>query len=177
MGFHAFIDESCRGQTYVLCVAYVPVDCLGTTRKQLRGLLLPGQRELHFKHEKDRRRRSLADHIARLPVTATVYVSAVAPRTQEKVRQRAVGRCLQDVVDSGGQRLVFDSREQQDAEDRATIYRELRTRDPIPPVTYEHLNSKSVPELWIPDAVAWCFGAGRDWKRRVTPIIANVIDL
>lgn len=177
MTFHAFVDESCRNQTYVLCAASIQVDHLAGTRKQLRGLLLPGQRELHFKHERGQRRRMLADRIARMPVSVTIYVSTVTRRTQEKARQLCVGRCLQDVLDRGGQRLIFDSREQQDVSDRATIYRELGSRLSALRFTYAHLNSKSVPELWIPDAVAWCYGAGGDWKRRVAGIITETIEL
>jgi hypothetical protein len=30
--------------------------------------------------------------------------------------------------------------------------------------------------LWIADSVAWCFGAGGEWRKRVDPI-TSVVDL
>ncbi|GHF77951.1 hypothetical protein FHX82_004368 [Amycolatopsis bartoniae] len=44
-------------------------------------------------------------------------------------------------------------------------------------LTHQHLNSASVPLLWVPDAVAWCYGAGGDWRRRVMPIVSKVIEV
>jgi hypothetical protein len=29
----------------------------------------------------------------------------------------------------------------------------------------------------VADTVAWCFGAGSEWRKRVEPIIVDVIDL
>ena len=42
---------------------------------------------------------------------------------------------------------------------------------------YEHLDSTSEPLLWIADLVAWCHGAGSEWRKRVDPITTAVIDL
>jgi hypothetical protein len=44
-------------------------------------------------------------------------------------------------------------------------------------LTYEHLRSHEDPALWIADAVAWCHGAGKDWRRRVAPLVKEVIDV
>ncbi|WP_410622993.1 hypothetical protein [Amycolatopsis sp. cmx-8-4] len=40
-------------------------------------------------------------------------------------------------------------------------------------LTYEHVDSTAEPLLWISDAVAWCFGAGGDWRRRASPLITE----
>lgn len=45
---HAFIDESTRGDTYLLYVSACVTSDLAATRKELRGLLLPRQHRLHF---------------------------------------------------------------------------------------------------------------------------------
>jgi hypothetical protein len=29
----------------------------------------------------------------------------------------------------------------------------------------------------VPDAVSWCYGAGGDWRRRISGIIERVTDL
>ncbi|MCA1674793.1 MAG: hypothetical protein LC799_22245 [Actinobacteria bacterium] len=51
MSMHAFVDESCRARAYLLTVALVDPADLVRLRRLLRGLLLPGQRELHCKKE------------------------------------------------------------------------------------------------------------------------------
>lgn len=42
-------------------------------------------------------------------------------------------------------------------------------------LTYEHMRPHEEPILWVSDAVAWAYGAGGDWRRRVTPAV--VVDL
>jgi hypothetical protein len=45
------------------------------------------------------------------------------------------------------------------------------------PLRYAHVDSASEWLLWIADVAAWCHGAGRDWRRRIDPIIASVTEL
>lgn len=66
--------------------------------------------------------------------------------------------------------------EEQDRHDLATIYEALGGKPSATGVTYEHLNPAGTPLLWIPDAVAWCHGAGGDGRRRILPIVHKVID-
>lgn len=40
--------------------------------------------------------------------------------------------------------------------------------------TYEHLAPHEEPLLWVADGVAWAWGAGTDWRRRVAPLLADV---
>jgi hypothetical protein len=42
-------------------------------------------------------------------------------------------------------------------------------------LTYEHVDSTAEPLLWISDAVAWCFGAGGDWRCRASPLITEIL--
>ncbi|WP_236795769.1 hypothetical protein [Amycolatopsis sp. GM8] len=175
MPVHAFIDESGRGHRYFICVAVIDPADLAPTRKRLSALLLPGQRELHFKTEKPPRRRLLADRIAELPVNANIYEAACMPKTEEQSRQRCLEQAICDLVEVQAHRVVLDSREEQDRHDRATIYQTLGRKNSD--LTHEHLNSASVPLLWIPDAVAWCYGAGGDWRRRIMPVVSKVIEI
>ncbi|MFD4252168.1 hypothetical protein [Amycolatopsis thermoflava] len=177
MPVHAFIDESVRDSRYYLCVAVLDPACLAETRKQLTALLLPGQRELHFKKEKPPRRRLLADRIGGLSAATSVYVTARTRKTEEQDRQRCLFEAVRDLVSARAHRVVIDSREEQDRHDQTTIYRALGGRPSDTGVSYEHLDSAAAPLLWIPDAVAWCYGAGSDWRRRVMPVVHQVIEL
>jgi hypothetical protein len=177
MSAHAFIDESGRNGVYIVCVTVVAQADLAPVRKQLSALLLPGQRELHFKKEKPRRRRLLADRLASLPAASWIYTAPRTPKTEEQERQRCIDEAVRNLVALRAHRVIIDSREEQDRYDEATIYRALGGRPSETGVTYEHRDSTSTPLLWVPDAVAWCYGAGGDWRRRVQPGIAAVIKL
>jgi hypothetical protein len=39
------------------------------------------------------------------------------------------------------------------------------------PLTYDHRPSDTDSALWIADAVCWAVGAGRNWRRRIDPML------
>jgi hypothetical protein len=49
---HAFVDESARPPRYLVSAAIVEPAHVRRLRQSMRALLLPGQREPHFKKEK-----------------------------------------------------------------------------------------------------------------------------
>lgn len=171
---HAFVDESARGQTYIVCAAIVDPGNLRPVRQQLRGLLLPGQRELHFKFEKVGRQRMIADRIAALPVSVQVYVARCARKQQEAARQRCLELLVRDLLVRRAQYLVLDSRGHRDTVDQLTLYRALGSKPASTDLTYDHQDSVAECLIWIADTVAWCYGAGGDWRRRVEPVITAV---
>ncbi|RSD21894.1 DUF3800 domain-containing protein [Amycolatopsis eburnea] len=173
MTVHAFVDESGRAGSYLLCATIVEPAHLSLTRRALQSLLLRGARELHFKKEKEPRRRMLIDRMAALPVTVRLYSGSCAPKTEEAARQRCLALLTQDLLGLQAHRLVLDSRDHRDAHDRQTLQQALGTRPSKTELTYEHVDSTAEPLLWISDAVAWCTGAGGDWRRRANPLVTN----
>jgi hypothetical protein len=176
MPVHAFADESRRGSVYFVAAAIAQPAHLRELRRGLRGLLLRGQRELHFKKEKERRQRELAAAICRLPVEVHVYQSS-CERNEEPARQACIGRLTQDLLDRGAHRLVIDSRANRDPNDESTIHHVIGQHPHSVPLVYEHLNSTSEPLLWVADSAAWCFNAGGSWRQRIDTIVGAVIDL
>jgi hypothetical protein len=78
----------------------------------------------------------------------------------------------------GCTRLVSDSRGQDgDRADRRTIVRVLQRHEAVDDMASEHLRSHEDPALWIPDVLAWCYGAGGDWRRRIAPAVRATIDV
>ena len=39
---------------------------------------------------------------------------------------------------------------------------------------YEHRRAPTELALAIPDAIAWCWAKGGDWRRRIEPVVTNV---
>lgn len=88
-----------------------------------------------------------------------------------------MARLTDEVLKAGVTRLVFDSREVRDDHDLLTI-RTARGKSAWGTgLFYEHLPSENDPLLWIADIVAWCYGAGGDWLRRVQPLMGDVTDM
>ena len=138
----------------------------------LTALLLRGARELHFKKEKEPRRRMLIDRMATLQVSSWLYQGCYTPKTEEAARQRCLDRLARDLLGLQAHRLVLDTREHRDSHDRQTLQLALGHRPSKTELIYEHVDSKAEPLLWISDAVAWCFGG--DWRRRAEPLMAGV---
>lgn len=176
MTVHAFVDESARAGSYPLCATIVEPAHLTPTRRMLMSLLLRGARELHFKKEKEPRRRMLIDRMAALPVSSRLYVGRCTPKTEEAARQRGLALLAQDLLALKAHRLVLDTRDHRDNQDRQTLQHALGVRPSKTELIYEHVDSTAEPLLWISDAVAWCFGAGGDWRRRADPLVADRIE-
>jgi hypothetical protein len=176
MTVHAFVDESARPPQYLIAAAIVEPSRVRLLRQSMRGLLMQGQRELHFKKEKPIRRRSLADAVARLPVEVCVY-SRSWQRHDEPARQACMAQLVQDLLGRQAHRLVIDTRNARDAHDERPLRVDLCTHQSASQLVYEHVDSTSESLLWIADIVAWCFGAGREWRKRIDPIVSTVVDL
>lgn len=167
-----FVDESERGG-YLMAAVLVSPNALHSTRSMMRGLLLPGSRRVHFKTEKPVRRKLIADRLAYCNFTANIYTGR---GPSERVRSHLLTLLLEDAIGAGVTRLVLDSRDPvANGRDRLVIGTRTKAHDAG--LVYEHIHSSAEPALWVSDAIAWCHGAGGDWKRRVAPIIGTVVDL
>ena len=173
MSVHAFVDESQRDR-YIICAAVVAPQDLRTVRGELRGMLLPGQRSLHFAHESPQRRRTLLASISQLPLRVLVYESA---KREPTARRLAINALLHDLIALKGRRLIIEHREpSQDQRERSQIATAVHRRTAPESLEYEHLGRSEEPLLWVPHAVAWAYGAGREWRRRVKGLIDRVVD-
>lgn len=164
---HAFVDESYRNRYVLACVVVAPEN-LRATRAELRRMLLPGQRRLHFHHESPRRRRELLGRLAKLDVTARVYELRARERT---ARPALLALLVNDLDSLGVTQLVFESRQGLDHLDRQVIAAAQRQGHAPATMSYEHKLPHEEPLLWLPDAVAWAVGAGNPWRERLHPIL------
>ncbi len=176
MTLHAFVDESRRNKDYLVAAALIVPGDLRRLRTSMRGLLLPGQKELHFKKETPSRRREIASRLAEERIAVRVYLASCA-LGEEAARRVCVVHLVEDALAAGASRMVLDSREVRDEDDRVAIRAVLGKRERETGFAYEHFDSTQEPLLWIADAVVWCYGAGGDWRRRIGAVLEEVIDL
>ncbi|RJQ77247.1 hypothetical protein D5S17_16215 [Pseudonocardiaceae bacterium YIM PH 21723] len=173
MQFHAFADESRRGGTYLMAAAKIPVRSLADVRVALRALTKSGQRCVHMKTEGDSRRRAILSELNGLGLTASVWLCRHGK--DEVARQACLEGLVPGMLDAGVVRLVLESDETKDRQDRKAISSLLRKAGR--PMFFEHLRSYEDPALWVSDAIAWAFGAGGDWRRRVAAMIEQVQEM
>lgn len=167
--WHAFLDESRRGPTYLVAVVIALPRDLDRVRTALRAKVKPGQRRLHFKKESDSRRGEVLGLLQGLGIRARIWT---CDHSNDRVARHA---CLRGagghLVNIGAARLVLESCAHQDAHDRHTLALVQRK---IFELTYEHFRAHEDPMLWASDAIAWAYGAGGEWRRRVSGLVEEV---
>jgi hypothetical protein len=161
---------------YLVVAACVYGDYLRVTRKELRNLILPGQRSLHMKDERDSRKREIADMIIgmeNLGMRVFVY-DAGRSGTERDRRARCLAALVDDALEYEKARIVFDLDETVLSWDRQRMLELTRAAEARERISYEHHHRHAEPVLAIPDAIAWCWSKGGDWRRRIRPIVSDV---
>ena len=158
----AFSDESERAATMFFGVLVVPAVSLHDARREMRGLLLPGQRRVHMAKDGARRRKAILDVVLQLDASSVVVrlrrpLGVTRVQARERLLATACGLvCEADV-------WILDA--QDDAQlrrDRHLIELEFAQGGPV----YDHQPSNEEPMLWAVDALLWAYGAGGEAKRR-----------
>jgi hypothetical protein len=170
---HIFVDETKRRGYLLVASVVVPGD-LDSVRRMLRGLVLPGQRRLHMKDENDQRRRSIATAISVSGVTATIYDAGRRYRNERERRAACLHALIIDAAQRGDTRLILEQDDTLLSWDNQRLIeftREASCRDTL---RYEHRRAASELLLAVPDAIAWCWAKGGDWRRRIEPIVTDV---
>jgi hypothetical protein len=175
MSTHIYVDET-KAKGYLVAAVTGVEKQLILSRKQLGHLILPGQRSLHMRDEKDSRKREIADTIvglAELGVRATIYDAGRA-QTERERRGRCLRALLDDAAHHASARIVFDLDETLLGWDRQMMVELTRSGNLRERVTYTHATRHQELLLAIPDGIAWCWAKGGHWRQRVRPIIDAV---
>ncbi|GAA1536132.1 hypothetical protein [Kribbella lupini] len=162
MPVHVFVDES-KSKGFLIAAARCPAEEVTVHRKALRGLLLPGQERLHFRHETDARRKQILDVVSEFHLLVDVYH---AERETLAARHACLEAIVRDVAGTAA-RLVIERDESTYQRDRRTLHAACY-RFNCPELRWDLLAPKLDPLLWVPDAVAWAWTRGGNWRRRVT---------
>ncbi|RKT72012.1 hypothetical protein DFJ66_5314 [Saccharothrix variisporea] len=169
MSLHAFLDESRRGSTYLVAVVTMRSRNLDRARSALRAKVKPGQRRLHFKKENTTRQGEIVTLMHGLDMRARLWL---CDHSNDVIARRV---CLTAIaahlLESGVTRLALESCQHQDSRDRTTLAAVVGKADEF---SYEHFRPQEDPLLWLSDSVAWCYGVGGEWRRRVLGLIDGV---
>jgi hypothetical protein len=177
MTTYLFVDESKRSD-YLIASAAVEQDRVAALRRELRGLLLPGQRRLHMVKERPARQRLILSTISRSAASVTIYrVPRGSAGGERAHRHRCLDRLIAHASAEREIHLVLELDETLLHRDRATLYAATRRERCVERVRYRHEVAGTELLLAIPDAVAWAWAQGGDWRRRASESVSDVIDL
>lgn len=100
--------------------------------------------------------------------------AGAGPEPEHVRRDRALRALVARVADEEAAHLVLDLDATLLARDRRTLA--IASRE-LPHLAYSHLPLAAEPLLSIPDVIAWSWARGGEWRRRVAPIVTDVIDV
>jgi hypothetical protein len=169
---HVFGDES-KAHGLLLAAAYVPPEDLGSLRAVVNGLRKRGQRRLHFAREEDNRRKQVVRALAEVGVRSVVY-DATPYRDAAKARRLAVGQLVDDALAAGAAWLVLEQDDSLVASDLTVIKQRLRASGSAIRLHYAHHRATQECLLSIPDAIAWCWAKGGEWRKLAETLVEDV---
>jgi hypothetical protein len=168
-----YVDES-KVPPFSVAASIVSAHDVGTVRHTLCQLLLTNQKRLHFKSEKDQRRRTHLQTMARLPVSVWLYRAEATSGGEIRKRSACLTALIEDLAGQDGDvRLYIENDQSVVRHDRATIYAALAKQAAYDQISYCHVAAKDEPGLWISDAVAWCWPKGGTWRKLAEPLVTR----
>lgn len=156
------MDES-KARRYILVATLVDSQEISQARSEMRALLLPGQRRIHFSKESHARRQSILRTITKLDLRAWVYVTDSKP-SQVNARRRCFERLIPDLIQGGAQELVIERDTSMLGHDRQVLSSSTNAAGVTGTFRYRWLQAHEDAMLWTPDALAWCCAAGGSWR-------------
>lgn len=160
VSFQAWVDESQSNRAadpdvYLLAAAVCAPAQVEEARNVMRGLLLPGQRKLHWRDEDPRRRLHIVRTLAGAPLEHLVVVRiGLVGERPERRRRYCLERLLYELDQLGVHTVTVESRGRKDDDrDRAMLDYLRRRRMLISPLHLDHQSGPSDALLWAPDAV------------------------
>lgn len=172
MSSHIFVDETKHGGYLLVATVHVSAD-LDDLRRLMRGLVLKGQRRVHMKKESDPRKRAIAAALCGAGVTSTVYDAGKRYRNELNARDACLTALVGDVAELADVRLVIEQDDSLLEWDRRRLYALVRESG-HPLLHYEHRPAGNEQLLSIPDAIAWCWAKGGNWRKRIQPVVTTV---
>jgi hypothetical protein len=172
---HVFVDES-KSKGFLLAATYVPCGSVSRLRAEVAGLHLPEQVRIHFTSESPKRRKQiLAALIAAGDISTIIYDATAYEADGKAGRDAAIAQMAASAAQIPAARLVLERDDSVVDQDRQMIKAQLIAAGVVSQVGYDHLRAREEPLLAIPDAVAWCWAKGGEWRKLADPLVQDVV--
>jgi hypothetical protein len=168
-----YADES-KARGFRFAGAVVQTHDAARCRAVMARLRTGPTRRIHFKKESDSTRRAVLAAIRQLPIDHVVV--EVLPRAGfAPPRERGLIALAEFARSVEADALVLERDPSNAERDRRVLFEALGRRADGNPITYRHLAATDEPLLWIPDAVAWSWTRGGEWRKRVKELRLTLI--
>lgn len=168
-----FVDES-KAKGYTMVAVAVATHDASTLRQQMRALVLPGQRRIHFTNESDSRRRVILSRLRDLGMQADVVHSD--DRSELAARMSCLAAIVDLAASRGHERIVLERDDSIEQIDRRFLFDRVNRHGLRAALSYTHETAHQEPLLWAADALAWSWTKGGDWRRRIAPMLEAADD-
>jgi hypothetical protein len=173
--FQIFVDES-KADGFLLAAAPIPCSAVSRIRAEVTRLHLPRQVRLHFTTESPQRRKQIIGAFASLgDISAIVYDASGFGKDGKAGRDAAIARMAASAAMMPASRIILERDDSVVDQDSAIIKAQLVEAGVEHVVGVDHLRAREEPLLAIPDALAWCWTKGGEWRKLAEPLIADVV--
>lgn len=173
---HVFVDES-KARNFLLIASVMLPAGVTAARRDVRALVLPGQRRIHMKTESDARRRVLLSKFEEFGFTATIFRAGAAHKRELDRREACLRQLVAQLAGGGDTILCLESDETLDDRDRRQLYGFARDAGCAERLRYHHARAAQEPLLAVPDVIGWAWAKGGDWRRRTDGLVVDVIEV
>lgn len=158
------VDES-KAKKYILCAVQIDQSDSPIARQTVNRSRKKGQDSVHFVSESAARKKQILGIYKQIEMTCTYYV--VAGLTEGESRKLCLEALVEDLEINENYSIILDMDENHLKSDRSHIAKSLAKRGMTAHVEYRHAEPKSEALLWLPDALAWTYAKGSDWKKEL----------
>lgn len=172
MPAHVFVDET-KERCYLVAAAALQPSTVAAARRVINGLVMPRQRRIHFMGESNARRDKILSSFGGLGITAVIY-DASRYGNQKNARVACLKRLVADLGEMRAERLVLERDDSAVQADRTLLFQEVRRTGIAGNLQYTHMRAHEECLLAIPDAIAWCWARGGEWRTKVAAMVDDV---
>lgn len=160
---HVYVDES-KFRDYILVAVQLDSSQLAIARRVVRNLRARSQTHIHMQRERTQRKKLILDAFATIEMKIVVYRARKTRSSELQRREACLRRLITDAVHSGVTRICLDRDETLITFDRRVFIESLRgvPRNSRPEYWHDAGNSELL--LALPDAFAWAWARGREWR-------------
>ena len=169
-----FIDESQRGNTYILCATVIADPEIPSVRPNLKSLVGSGHNRFHMSHETHSLRNRALEILSSIDCQSFLYLSSRLPGDSSfGPRERCLKAALSHPINVKASHIWLE-RSSTPYLDKRCIERFIQiSSKPFPYVA--HQTPESEPLLWIPDILSWSYGRKGIWRAKASAMLSEII--
>ena len=141
-----FVDES-KAKGYTMVAALVVPGDVTSLRRDVRSLVLPGQRRIHFTKEQPERKRLILSRLTAFGAQAHVFHCTT--KSQVLGRETCLTGIVAHAAEHAHTKIVIERDESIEKSDRQILFREARRHGLGDTLNYELEAPHQEPLLWL----------------------------